>query len=286
MMGLSFRQEHDDRIDLFAGSGAPLGSYRFGPDLPKPCFHPLFTAAGRQIAGYQMSDHPWHRGLWFTIKFINKTNFWEEHPPFGIQQTEVHPQCRFNSPESLQIVHGLLWKSEATGPVFKEQREIVFSCLEGGTRQIDWSSTLLPLADLHLDRTPYTTWGGYSGLTFRASREFHGSSLLLPDGSSCAAITGQPGPWLLTRGLVDGAAEARVCLGMIDHPTNPRSPSPWYGKAGQSYDFFNAAFLFHEPMSISKGREMRFRYRVLFRDGWWEAAEFDALAQSYWDSQP
>ena len=49
-------------------------------NLPKPCFHPLHTAAGRQIAGFQMSDHTWHRGLWFTIKFINKTNFWEEQP--------------------------------------------------------------------------------------------------------------------------------------------------------------------------------------------------------------
>jgi hypothetical protein len=285
-MGLSFREAHDDRIDLFASDGAPVATYRFGGELPKPCFHPLYTAAGRQIAGFQMSDHKWHRGLWFTIKYINKTNFWEERPPFGIQQTEVHPQCRFMSPHSVQIGHELLWKSEATGPVIKEHREILFSSLDDGTRQIDWMSSLVVLQDLHLDRTPYTTWGGYSGLTFRASREFHGSSFLLPDGNTTAAITGQPGPWLVSRGQVDGDAEARVCLGMIDHPGNPRSPSPWYGKAGQSYDFFNAAFLFHEPMSVSKGGELRFRYRVLYRDGWWEAGEFDALARSFRDSQP
>ena len=43
----------------------------------------------------------------------------------------------------------------------------------------------------------------------------------------------------------------------------------------------NAAFLFHEPLSVSRGQRLDFRYRVLYRDGWWEAPEFAKLADEF-----
>lgn len=60
-----------------------------------------------------------------------------------------------------------------------------------------------------------------------------------------------------------------------------RSCQPWYAKSGQGYDFMNAAVLFHEPLSVSPGRRLDFHYRVLYRDGWWTAPEFNALAQDF-----
>src|SRR5208282_3929819 len=113
-MPLSFKQTYNTRIDIEYDE-SPVVCYRFDRELPKPCFHPMYTAAGRQIAGFQMSDHQWHRGLWFTIKFINKTNFWEERPPFGVQKTLVEPECGFVSAESVLISHSLRWTSDATG---------------------------------------------------------------------------------------------------------------------------------------------------------------------------
>jgi hypothetical protein len=285
-MMLSFRQQFGSRIDLESGSGNPVASYRFDESLPKPCFYPLYTAQGRQIAGFQMSDHVWHRGLWFTIKFINKSNFWEERPPFGVQRTVVQPKCGFVSDSAVSISHKLQWSSEATGPVIDENREIRFVVREDGTREIDWRTSLLPLQDLLLDRTPYTTWGGYGGLAFRAGREVHGTSYLLPDGKTSEAIIGQPHSWALLRGIIDGAPDAKISVGMVSHSSNPRSPQPWYAKAGQSYDFFNAAFLFNEPLAVSRGQRLDFRYRIFYRDGWWEAAEFDRLADAFVRSGP
>jgi hypothetical protein len=285
-MSLSFRQTFDSRIDLDSSDGSPVASYRFDSTLPKPCFHPLYTAAGRSITGFQMSDHSWHRGLWFAIKFINQSNFWEERPPFGIQQTQSNPRCEYISSDSVRIAHPLRWTSQATGAVIDEDRTVIFTVLPDGTRAIDWSSSLVALQDLLLDRTPYTTWGGYSGLTFRASREVHNTSYLLPDGQTSPAILGQAHPWALIRGSIDGADGAKMSLGIIDHPSNPRSPQTWYAKSGQSYDFMNAAFLFHEPMSVSRGQRLDFRYRVLYRDGWWEASEFAGLAADFVHSKP
>jgi hypothetical protein len=273
---LSFRHLWNDRISLDS-----VADYCFGANLPKPCFHPLRTAAGPGITGFEMSDHVWHRGLWFTIKFINQTNFWEENAPFGSQISRAEPHCQWIAADTLRMTHGLEWTSLATGPVIHERRDITFQIRGDGVRVIDWVTSLDPLQDLLLDRTPYTTWGGYGGLTFRAAREVHDSNYLLPDGQTTSAIIGQSHPWVVFRGQVDGGAARKISLGMIDHPSNPRSPSPWYCKSGQSYDFMNAAFLFHEPMRAAKGRVLEFRYRVLYRDGWWEPADFAAIAEEF-----
>lgn len=272
----SFRHMLNDRISLHS-----VGDYRFGANLPKPCFHPLITPAGHSITGFEMSDHVWHRGLWFTIKFINEANFWEENVPFGSQVSRAEPHGQWTGPDTLRITHGLEWSSQATGPVLHERRTITIQSRGDGIRIIDWTASLDPLQDLLLDRTPYTTWGGYGGLTFRAAREVHESSYLLPDGQTTNAIIGQPHPWVVFRGQVDGGAAEKISLGIVDHPSNPRSPSPWYCKSGQSYDFMNAAFLFHQPMRVPRGQTMEFRYRVLYRDGWWEAGEFAALAEQF-----
>jgi Methane oxygenase PmoA len=281
MSHLAFAQSWDDRIDIYQADGATIAGYCFGPELPKPCFHPLATGDGHVITGFQMSDHVWHRGLWFTIKYINQSNFWEERPPFGVQVTRSQPKCELVDAQTVRLEHELQWTAEATGAVLDERRTISFHVQADGVRRIDWVSSLTPLQDLVLDRTPYTTWGGYGGLAFRAARQVHGTSCLLPDGQSVNAIIGQPHPWSLVRGIVDGRPDAKISIGMIDHPGNPRSPQPWYCKTGNSYDLMNAAFLFNEPMNVARGEKLEFRYRVLYRDGWWEADEFSRLADEF-----
>ena len=47
---------------------------------------------------------------------------------------------------------------------------------------IDWATTLTPDIDVTLDRTPYTTWGGYGGLSFRGTRNWLVRRFLLPGG--------------------------------------------------------------------------------------------------------
>ena len=70
----------------------PLWQYVYG-GKPKPFFHPVRTPAGFTLTLFEPHDHIWHRGLWFTIKFINGENFWEEPESgdFGAQVTPVPP---------------------------------------------------------------------------------------------------------------------------------------------------------------------------------------------------
>ena len=269
----SFRQSWDDRVEC---GGA---TYRFGRDLPKPCVHPLLTPAGHCLTGFEMSDHVWHRGLWFAIKFVNGTNFWEEEPPaFGVQASRGQPACEWVGPDALRLTHALTWTSDATGTVIDETRVLTFR-----PGAIDWTCELraAAAADLALDRTPYTTWGGYGGLSYRSSRELHDVSFLLPGGETVAALAGQRHDWCVMQAAVDGGRGQRVAVGFVDHPDNPRSPSPWYCKGANGFNYMNAAFLFHEGLNLPRGRSLRFRYRVAYRDGTWTADEFAEIAHAF-----
>jgi hypothetical protein len=277
----SFRQSWDNRIELGDPAEPPSVVYQFNPSLPKPCIHPFLTPRGHQLSGFEMSDHVWHRGLWFTVKFINGSNFWEERPPFGIQVSQSQPLCELLTPTSLRISHSLDWTSEATGIVLNEKRTITCKPDPTGIGIIDWNTDLHIAQDLTLDRTPYTTWGGYGGMSFRASRELHDSSFLLPTGETVQALTGQPHDWVVLQSKVDDGPGENVSLGIVDHPSNPRSPTPWYCKCASGFTFMNAAFLFHQPMTVQRGQSLRFHFRILYRDGLWSAQEFAPLASAF-----
>ncbi len=275
---LSSRQSWDDRIEI-AGVGS--ATYRFDTSLPKPCVHPLITPAGHRLSGFEMSDHVWHRGLWFTIKFVNGTNFWEEQAPFGVQVSQAQPVCEFIAPGAVRVTHLLEWKSEATGVAIRERRTMTFRDEPSGASIIDWTSELHATQDLLLDRTPYTTWGGYGGLAFRSARELHNASFILPNGETATGLAGQTHDWVIMQGDVDGGPSQHVSIAMIDHPTNPRSPTPWYCKTGNGFNYINPALLFHEPMKLAREQTLKLAYRVLYRDGQWTTDEFTKLAQDF-----
>ena len=50
----------------------------------RPNVHPLRTPSGVTLTRDAPEDHPWHHGLWFTIKFVNEENFWEEYDTYGV----------------------------------------------------------------------------------------------------------------------------------------------------------------------------------------------------------
>ena len=122
--------------------------------------------------------------------------------------------------------------------MFRERRQIGYQPIDDRAYALDWETTLTAQADLTLDRTPFTTWGGYGGLN-------------------------QTG----------GVA-------IFDHPANPRHPTPWYGATGPGH-YFNAAVVFHEPMSVAGDETLTFRYRVLVHDQIWDVSRLQAAYGAY-----
>ena len=50
----------------------------------RPHIHPVPPPSGAELTRDAPPDHPWHHALWFTIKYVNEENFWEEQPPYGV----------------------------------------------------------------------------------------------------------------------------------------------------------------------------------------------------------
>lgn len=234
---------------------------------PKPHVHPLRAPGGRVLTRDVTPDHPWQRGLWFAVKFVNGENFWEELEPFGHQRHRDERAVEWVRPDGQVVV--------------VEQRSI--EPVPGG---LDWTSVLTPTVDVVLDRTPYQGWGGYGGLAFRGAGDWLDTRLAIADQEG-PDVVGGASRWCDLSGPDAGVT-------VLDHPANPRHPTPWYGNVAnplygtdEATNFFNAAFLFHEPMTIGADTATTFRYRVLVHgglDAGWTRAVADDAWQRFADA--
>jgi hypothetical protein len=249
---------------------------------PKPFFHPLATPAGHLISIFEPHDHPWHRGLWFTIKLINGENFWEENVEHGTQVTLAPPTTTHAKNDRINIFSRQNWlRPREQGIVFTETREISYTPLDPTCYAIDFYTNLTAKAPLTLDRTPYTTWGGYGGLIFRGTRNWQKTRLLFADGSTTDRPTGNRAAWADLSGTLDGGIEQFGGLAILDHPSNTRHPTPWYGGTEKYQNYLNAAFLFHEPLQVEQDETLGFRYRVIVHDGLWDQSRLQSEYDKY-----
>jgi hypothetical protein len=270
--------EHDigHSIELSDGSRR-LWRYVYS-GKPKPYFHPLSSPSGHVLTNFEPSDHVWHRGLWFTFKFVNGENFWEENDPYGTQRTLAPPTTWTGPGDRIAIASKLTWeRPNGAGTIFRESRTFTHVPIGVDAYALDFDTTLIPWFNVLLDRTPFTTWGGYGGLIIRGSRSWLDARHLLADGSTNPRPTGVPAIWCDLSGKLDGGKDLSAGVAMFDHPANPRHPTPWYGATGPGL-YLSSAPLFHEPMPLKKGDALRLRYRVLVHDRMWEK---DRLQQAY-----
>ena len=235
-------------------------------DAPRPYVHPLTTPSGAVLTVEAPADHPWHHALWFTIKFVNGENFWEEYGEFGTLRTIAVGGTDDGIRATIDWV-----APDGESVRLNEVRTIRAIQLDESSYAIDWNERLTMPINTVLDRTPFTTWGGYGGLTFRGAPDFTDTVIRLADGTDRDRALGDPSPWLSIEGTPhtwseesqptehtqdtpepqrsggeqvgsiptkhastdterttrnDGEEQAGVLF--FDHPDNPRSPSPWY----------------------------------------------------------
>jgi hypothetical protein len=240
--------------------------------------HPVTTPAGAVLSTEAPADHPWHHALWFTIKFVNGENFWEEYDAFGTLRTttvsdgpdEVRAELDWIAPDGESVrAH--------------ETRTLRATPLDDDAYAIDWTEHLEVPASTVLDRTPFTTWGGYGGLTLRGAPTGTDTDQRHDDGTVRERTLGEPSRWLAIEGTAREGVAAPSPAGVVvlDHPENLRSPTPWYASTradtyGEGWaNFVNAAFLWHEPMTIGPDGPLHLRYRVVVHDGEWPTDRVD-----------
>ncbi|MEA3076760.1 MAG: hypothetical protein QOF60_1668 [Actinomycetota bacterium] len=237
----------------------PLWTYN-ADHRKRPNVHPLRAPSGAVLTRDAPADHPWHHALWFTVKYVNGENFWEEVDAYGVLR-HVGPTA----------VHWI--RPDRSTVAIVDERTLTDVDLGDGAYAIDWAIDLTPQADTTFDRTPFTTWGGYGGLSLRGRPDWTDTRLLLADGSEHERVLGVSSEWCDLSGTVEGSAAGVL---IIDHPSNPRYPVPWYGSTrAATYgdegwsNFVNAAFLWDSALEVAKGDTLSFRYRVVVHDGVW-----------------
>ena len=266
----------DSSLALAAGDRV-VWQLTFNKEEGKPYFHPLSLADGTVLTALRPADHPWHRGLWWSWKYINGINYWEEDKAGQSQgRTELDGvRVESNADYSARVEMELSYHPSGKPAVLTEKRVLSVSAPDArGNYSIDWESAFTAGAEnLKLDRTPPQNWaGGYAGLGLRLAAATKRWTFTSSEGAAGATnIYGQRARWL------DFSGRGGVTL--FDSPQNPRHPTAWYPNS--SMPWCTPAFLFHEPYELAAGAILNLRYRVLVHSEPMDQAAIDRQWASF-----
>jgi hypothetical protein len=236
----------------------------------QPYFHPLALADGTVLTSLRPADHPWHKALWFSWKYINGVNYWDPVPPEG--RTEVvDVNARTGTNYSARVEMKISYHPHQKPAVLTEKRALAVSAPdEDGCYYIDWLSIFTAGAnDVLLDRTPIPgeqngkSYGGYAGLSLRMADRAKDWRFLGSEGPAEPESRGIKAHWMDFAGKVGEGTLAGVTI--FDHPDNPRHPSSWW--LSTSMPYFSPALLFDGPHTLHAGKTLTLRYRILVHAG-------------------
>ena len=260
----------------------------------KPFFHPLSLPGGEPLTWQSPEDHPWHYGLWFSWKYLNGVNYWEENTQTRRSEgttswRSVKQEAREDHSAHLELQLDYRPRN-ATNSILTELRQLDVSAPRAdGSYVIDWWSEFEAGAEaVRFDRTPLPgepggqVYGGYAGLSLRFAREFSKPQL---------HATGDVGERKDNRyrfaaaaadygGQIDGS-ECGVAI--LEHPSNPRHPGRWYAidSPDQSTRFINAAWLQLKPFDLAAKARFTLRYRIIVHPGLWDHSQLQTEASQY-----
>ena len=257
-----------------ATTGFDAGTLLWQLNHPKtgdnPWFHPLATPSGVEITRNRPWDHPWHRGLWFSWKYLNGVNFWNEDPHTGEPAGRVDVEFTGATPTpggGTTADMRLTWRDPSGNDLLCEHRRLTMGHVESGCYHIGWDSDFTAVTDVELARTPRLhepggyAHGGYAGLCLRvvpslAPPEYLGDGVIRG-----LDLHGRRSAWLL---LASPLAEVAI----MQHPGNRDAPSPWHVFArdygpGQAGMAMNPAPLFDGGWQLTAGQRLRLRYAVV-----------------------
>ena len=251
----------------------------------KPYFHPLNSIDGNTLTWLSPPDHPWHMGLWFSWKFINGLNYWEEDPATGISEgltKVIESKITFREDFSVKINMKISYHPPEKPSVLSENRElIIFPPDDNGDYYIDWKSKFTAgEKEVILERTPIEgeeggrSWGGYATLSLRMnSPVLKDLRLLNNEGKENLDIHTTPTKWVDISGVIKGDTSKSAGITIFDYPSNPRFPAPGYvinNKLSDSELFFvytNSGLLYKKGITLKPYESLNLKYRVFIHSG-------------------
>lgn len=297
---------------------ALLFVYRYGAGWPKPHFHPLYAPdSTRVLTLHAPHDYVHHRGLMWSFGRVAPqdrpdewVNFWEERTrecdednrvcwprPLEAERRGVIRHTGFENMEPGReraiLIANHDWRRASDERVLLTQRQTItaypkteqgwFFDVQFELRAAGEPMLLSPLSedDSPYSRTPY-------GLACQFSRELNDGVFLNSAGERGATCCGNTANWCDYSSPLDDDETHHerhggwVGLTLMNHPSNPRHPSPFFAFAGSS-TFLSATPLKSEPMLVSAQATRTFRYRIAAHHGRGKTStlqeQYEAFAQ-------
>jgi type 1 glutamine amidotransferase len=247
--------------------------YHFNPLEGKPYFHPLSIMDGTGLTWLRPDDHPWHRAVWFSWKYINGLNYWEEDRKTGKSQgiTELKSKSyKLKDNHEATIYLQLSYHPTNADDILTEDRVISISSPKpDGSYFIDWETTFSAVADeVVLNRTPLPgepngkSWGGYAGFSVRLNRHLWDVKAV-NDAGKTEGLHGKASRWITyDMKTIKGHP---VSVTIFDHPDNFNYPSKWFISKTLDHPFyyFSPAVIFNSKHVLKKGDKLHLKYRLL-----------------------
>lgn len=258
----------------------------------KPYFYPLNTTKGHNLVWLRPDDHPWHYGLWFSWKYINKINYWEEDRQTRIsegKQVVKKVKVKLSKDFSAKITFQIAYLANDGSNSLKEKRILNISPPDtNGNYYIDWSFNFkAKKRSITLDRTlpeklGGQVYGGYAGLSYRASPDLTDHKYLDSENWTLDKEElvghGKVAKWMDLTGTVDKIG-VKSGVTMFNHPHN--GDTPWYVYKQGAFAFFNAGLLFNDVKEIKPKIPLKLRYRVLIHASQLSRAEINEYYRNY-----
>lgn len=271
----------EDHVD-FEVDGRLVCRYVHRPEVPptespRPYCHPLRTVSGETVTGFRPADHPWHHGLSFTSANLSGQNFWGGRTYVagrGYTEFDDHGSVEHAGWEGRsrgRLTERLRWVTASGVPWIDERRELALAWIdqEKGEWALELGFALRNVAGESLEFRSPTTEGrpdaGYGGLFWRGPDSFVGGTVraeAVPDGPR---MMGKRAGWLAYTRRQDGSGRTSTLV-FVDHPANPRHPTPWFVRA-EPYAGVAFAYAFDRPYRLRPDATLTLRYRVVVVDG-------------------
>jgi hypothetical protein len=266
--------------------GAELFRYVYRPDdppleSPRPYLHPVRTLAGELVTDSRPEDHPWHKGISWSLPNVGPENFWGG-PTYrrgdGYIQLGNNGAMRHDgfdvlaaSGATAELAERLTWVTAAGETLFTERRRITAGVRpEGSAWALGFATTMRNVSGRPVGIGSPTTEGrenaGYGGLFWRGPAGFAGGRVLTPAGAGGDEVMGWRGPRL-------AFATPAATLIFRDSPGNPGAPCQWFVRS-TPYACLCPAPFFSSVVPVPAAAELTLSYEIVVADGA-EGALFD-----------
>jgi hypothetical protein len=273
-------QRADTTIGWRVGTNV-LWQFSFDPTKGKTFFNPLTAGNGVSLTNFKPEDHPWHYGFWFSWKYINHVNYWEEDRATGKAEGATRwtpPEIKTQPDGSATIQFDVTYTNPSNRVDMTESRELKISAPKSDdSYTINWSAKFTAGKDgAILGRTPMPgepdgkVNGGYGGLGLRMAS----APLTLSVVCSTGLVThfesdrARPNAAAVGCNFSDGT-NVIGGIAIFSDPKNAGENAPWYLINSDKMRFACAAILAPKILTLKPGEKMNLHYRITVRREPW-----------------